>query len=652
MDVTVSDPMVGRLLDGRYRVGRRIARGGMATVYEARDNRLHRTVAVKVLHANLADDADFVRRFQREARSAAGLSHPNVVAVFDQGADAGVPYLTMEYVAGRTLRQLLREEGRLSPERALEILDQILQALAAAHQAGLVHRDVKPENVLLGDDGSIKVADFGLARAVSGSTNTATQGLLMGTVSYLAPEQVTHGVADARADVYAAGIMLYEMLVGAKPHEGDSPIQVAYKHVNEDVPAPSLAAPGIPTYVDGLVLRATARDPDVRPADARVFLHHVRRARSALADGVDDPGLTQDLTMFLHRRQASHSPAHGRGIEHTLVAPLEELQAARHQSVSPARQLGADKRRDDGGTDPSGPSSRWWRRTPMVAATLLLVALVAGGACWFAGVGPFARVPAVVGVAQSDLNQLAAQSGVRFVVAGQVYSEDYAKGTVVRAEPAPQERTFRGSTVQVWISRGPERHPVPKLAGLTEERARELIAAAKLRVGSVEGVYTAEVGKGRVVSSSPAAGSQLRRNAAVTLVVSLGPEPVTIPSVTGLPLDEAKAALEPLGLTVTTSEEYSDTVPAGAVVSQDPGPGPGHRGDTVALVVSKGPEFLPVPEVRGRSEQDARQILTDAGFAVEVRHSQLYVGANLVVSQSPGGGESARVGSVIVLEVV
>jgi serine/threonine-protein kinase len=647
VDVTVSDPMVGRLLGGRYRVGRRIARGGMATVYEARDNRLDRAVAVKVLHATFAGDADFVRRFQREARSAAGLSHPNVVAVFDQGSDDGVPYLTMEYVPGRTLRQLLREEGRLSPERALTILDRILQALAAAHQAGLVHRDVKPENVLLGEDGSIKVADFGLARAVSGSTNTATQGLLMGTVSYLAPEQVTHGVADARADVYAAGIMLYEMLVGAKPHEGDSPIQVAYKHVNEDVPAPSLAVPGIPAFVDGLVLRATARDRNVRPADARVFLTYVRRARSALADSVDDPELTQDLTMFLQRRSTPH--ARPLGVEHTLVAPAEEMRLA--HGVAPGAHR-ADAGPDAGDGAPPDSSSPWWRRAPLVATTVVLLVLIAGGACWLAGVGPFARVPAVVGVAQSDLGELAARSGVRFVVAGQVYSEEYAKGTVVRAEPAPERRTFRGGTVQVWISRGPERYSVPQLAGLTEAKARELIAATKLQVGSVERVYTMEVGKGRVVRSAPAAGALLRRNAPVSLVVSLGPEPVTIPSVTGLPLDQAKAMLEPLGLTVTTSEEYSDSVPAGAVVSQNPGPGPGHRGDPVALVVSKGPEFLPVPEVRGRGEQEARQILTDAGFSVEVRRSQLYVGANLVVNQSPGPGESARVGSVIVLEVV
>ncbi|REF34835.1 Stk1 family PASTA domain-containing Ser/Thr kinase [Thermasporomyces composti] len=642
MDVTVSDPMVGRLLGGRYRVGRRIARGGMATVYEARDNRLDRTVAVKVLHANFADDADFVRRFQREARSAARLSHPNVVAVFDQGSDDGVPYLTMEYVPGGTLRQLLREEVRLSPDRALTILDQILQALAAAHQAGLVHRDVKPENVLLGEDGSIKVADFGLARAVSGHTNTATQGLLMGTVSYLAPEQVTHGVADARADVYAAGIMLYEMLVGAKPHEGDSPIQVAYKHVNEDVPAPSLTVPGIPAFLDGLVLRATARDRDVRPADARVFLQYVRRARSALAEGVDDPELTQDLTMFLHRRP---TPPQVLGVEPTLVAPAEEMRGA--------IGVPAGAPRPGGDVASSRTSVRWWRRRiPVLAATLVLLVLVAGGACWLAGVGPFTRVPVVVGVAQSELDELAARSGVRFVVAGQVYSEEHPKGTVVRSEPTPEQRTFRGSTVQVWVSRGPERYPVPRLAGLTEKRARELIAATKLRVGSVERVYTLEVGRGRVIRSSPAAGALLRRDSPVNLVVSLGPEPVTIPSVTGLPLDQARATLDPLGLTVTTSEEYSDTVPAGAVVRQNPGPGPGHRGDTVELVVSKGPEFLPVPEVRGRSEQDARQILTDAGFQVEVRHSQLYVGANLVVNQSPGAGESARVGSVIVLEVV
>ena len=298
-NAVLSDPLVGRVVDGRYRIGPRIARGGMASVYEATDLRLDRVCAVKVMHPGLGDDEEFAARFVREARSAARLDHPNVVAVFDQGHDDGTVFLVMEYVAGHTLRDVIRKESPMSPSRALALVEPILSALAHAHRAGLIHRDVKPENVLIADDGRVKVADFGLAKAVSADTqHTATGGVLIGTVSYLAPELVVDGRSDARADVYAAGVLIYELLTGSKPHEGESPIAVAYKHVHEDVPPPSRSAPGIPAYLDALVARATARDLDQRPADAGVLLHQVHRVGQALRDGVrEDDELTRDLAL-------------------------------------------------------------------------------------------------------------------------------------------------------------------------------------------------------------------------------------------------------------------------------------------------------------------------------------------------------------------
>ncbi|WP_343991971.1 protein kinase domain-containing protein, partial [Nocardioides dubius] len=299
------DPLIGRLLDGRYRIGDRIARGGMAGVYEAVDVRLDRTVAVKVMHPGLGDDGDFAERFVREAKHAARLSHPNVVAVYDQGEERGTVFLVMEYVPGHTLRDVIRQQAPMPPLKALSLIEPVLAALAAAHQAGLIHRDIKPENVLIPDapGGVPKVADFGLAKAISADTqHTATGGVLIGTVSYLAPELVVDGRADTRADVYAAGVVLFELLTGKKPHEGESPIQVAYKHVHEDVPPPSSIVTStepelrIPAYLDALVARATARDREHRAADARVLLHQVRRVRQALADGVlDDPELVADL---------------------------------------------------------------------------------------------------------------------------------------------------------------------------------------------------------------------------------------------------------------------------------------------------------------------------------------------------------------------
>ena len=319
----VSDPMVGRLLDGRYRISGRIARGGMATVYEAMDLRLDRTVAVKVMHPGLGDDDEFANRFVSEARSAARLSHPNVVAVYDQGNDDGSVFLAMELVPGHTLRDTIGKEAPMSPSRALALLEPVVSALAAAHRAGLVHRDVKPENVLIADDGRVKVADFGLAKAVSATTQHTATGVLIGTVSYIAPELVVEGRSDARADVYAVGVILYELLTGSKPHQGETPIQVAYKHVHEDVPAPSRVVPGVPDYVDALVARATARDREQRPADAGVLLQHLRRVTQALNAGVrEDDDLVADLMPRViagtvrrggGRQRADRPARHGRG---------------------------------------------------------------------------------------------------------------------------------------------------------------------------------------------------------------------------------------------------------------------------------------------------------------------------------------------------
>src|ERR671912_1955132 len=304
---TVGDPLVGRLLDGRYQITERLARGGMATVYRAVDTRLTRTVAVKVMHVGLGDDAEFARKFDREARAAAKLSHPCVVSVFDQGRDdssagGGRPYIVMEFVDGQTLRDVINRDAPLQPLRCLELMDPVLAALAAAHDAGLVHRDVKPENVLISDRGQLKVADFGLAKAVSSQTNTATQGLLIGTVSYLPPELVMSGKADARSDVYSAGVVLFELLTGRKPHTGDTPIAVAYAHVNSDVPLPSRfrTAGPVPPYLDALVTRATSRNRDARPPNGRVFLSELRRVRAALSEGLaDDPALTRELSQVL-----------------------------------------------------------------------------------------------------------------------------------------------------------------------------------------------------------------------------------------------------------------------------------------------------------------------------------------------------------------
>jgi eukaryotic-like serine/threonine-protein kinase len=661
VDVTVTDPMVGRLLDGRYLIERRIARGGMATVYEARDTRLQRPVAVKVMHAALAEDAEFVRRFQREARSAAKLSHPNVVAMFDQGFDqtegAEAVYLTMEYVPGRTLRQHLRDVGRLSPIDALELLDPILRALSAAHQAGLVHRDVKPENVLISDSGEVKVADFGVARAVSGSTvSTATQGLLIGTVSYLAPEQLTNGVADARADVYSSGILLYEMLTGQKPHDGETPIQVAYLHVNADVPAPSEVVSDIPRFVDGLVLRTTARNPDVRPADAQVFLHQLRRAHTALLQGVDDQELAEDLLAFRRMPDPEFE------VEQTVVAPLtpiyvdEETGTAPVQTAlrQPSTMLAERQRqRGSGGGAPGGPLGNI--RNPRglaVLALVLAIVLLGGAGAWWLGIARYTHVPPLLETDPAQLEQLAASTGLHFEVAGREFSESIAKGLVMRSDPEQSDRILKGDTVRVWLSKGPERYKVPDLRGLGEEDARRLLTNNQLKDGTITREYSSSVPKDRVIGTVPEAGKLLRRDTRVSLVVSNGPEPVEIPSVVGQDVSAARPALINLGLKVTVNEEFHDTAPKGQVTAQDPPAGQGHRGDTVTLTVSKGPQFTQVPSVLSWNVTDAENKLRELGFQVETVRSNVYVGLNAVVTQAPGGNTMAPTGSVIKLEIV
>ena len=304
MSANTTDPMIGRLLDGRYQVRSRIARGGMATVYLATDLRLERRVAIKIMHGHLADDSKFKERFIQEARSAARLAHPNVVNVFDQGQDSDMAYLVMEYLPGITLRDLLQEHPVLTTGQTLDIMEAVLAGLAAAHKAGIVHRDLKPENVLLADDGRIKIGDFGLARAAS--ANTATGAALLGTIAYLSPELVTRGVADTRSDIYAVGIMMFEMLAGEQPFKGEQPMQIAYQHANETVPAPGTRNPRVPAELDELVLWATARDPEERPKDARVLLDRLFETHSSLMTALPTGATPTQRTMVLPSARVSN----------------------------------------------------------------------------------------------------------------------------------------------------------------------------------------------------------------------------------------------------------------------------------------------------------------------------------------------------------
>lgn len=656
-----ADPMLGRVLDGRYRIERRIARGGMAIVYEATDLRLDRVVAVKVMHETLADDPTFVSRFEREARSAAKLSHPNAVSVFDQGEDSGTLFLVMEYVPGVTLRDVIRREAPLPPSLALRVLESVLAALGAAHHIGIVHRDIKPENVLLatGDVDKMeprrtKVADFGLARAINAETqHTATGGVIIGTVSYLAPEMLVNAASDERVDVYAAGVLLYELLTGKKPHQADSPIQVAYKHVHEDIGKPSEEVRGIPPYLDALVARATARDADQRPADATVMLHHVQRVRQAIDAGVlDDPDLTADL---LPRPTQDDTAASGIAgwdggafvephADYEATTPLDAVVPRTRAEPRPASLLAVR------------PTKKRSRRRRLITSLLLLLVLILGLSfgSWFYFVDRYTHTPNVVGLPESLAIQTLQKDHLSARVSQHVYSARYASGDVVSTNPGANARVLKQSTVQLVISLG--KPLVPKLVGLTQGAATSKLKAVDLQVGTITLTYSDTVKSGIVIKSTPSEGTALAPNEAVELTVSKGRAPVRIPDLTGKPESSSVQRLKALGLKVViTGSSYSNTVAADHILTQSPAGVEGHRGDTVRLTISKGHAPVQIPSgLVGMSAGAARQELEGLGFKVDelVTNGFGIVVLNRVVGTSPGAGTTQPYGSTVTLDVV
>ncbi|WP_230977224.1 Stk1 family PASTA domain-containing Ser/Thr kinase [Georgenia yuyongxinii] len=641
MDTTALDPMIGQLVDDRYEVTARVARGGMATVYRAVDRRLERTVAVKVMHPHLAESADFVARFRREARAAARLTHPGIVAVHDQGVAGEASYLTMEYVDGPNLRTVLRERGALPLGEALSLADEVLDALASAHRAGLVHRDIKPENVLLTADGRAKVADFGLARAVSEAT-AATTGTVLGTVAYLAPEIVTDGRADPRADVYAVGVLLYELLTGSQPFTGDAPIQVAFQHVNSSVPAPSAAVAWLPVEVDELVGALTARDPDERPQDAGAALTLLRRTLATL-----------DPTTLTRRADVRPGPATPSGAGDVAVDDdATRVTDLRNGHGTVALPIGAITRPQAGA--PARPRRRRvWSR--VLAILLVLVVAAGAGTLWWFQVGPGAmvNVPTVVGQAEDD-----AVAGLRDAelepAVSRTHHDTVSEGEVISTDPAGGADARKGSEVQVSVSLGILMVTVPTLVDTSVEDAEAALDEAGLPAPEAREEYHGTVPAGIVLSSTPAAGEVVPHTTGVELVVSAGREPVGLPDVTGAAQADAVATLEGAGLVAReVTEQFSDTVAAGVVISQSPAPGAAqlYRGDAVALVVSKGPELFAVPDVVGSQVRQATQVLETAGFRVRVEE---VLGGffGTVRAQDPAAGAMLPRDSVITLTVV
>ncbi|MHA7245591.1 Stk1 family PASTA domain-containing Ser/Thr kinase [Arthrobacter tecti] len=663
------------VVDGRYRVHSRLARGGMSTVYLATDQRLERDVALKVLYPHLAEDERFLERFEREAKSAARLSHPHVVGVLDQGVEEGpehsIAYLVMEYVPGRTLRDLLRERGHLTPRQALAMLDPVVEGLAAAHDAGLIHRDVKPENVLLAERGSIKIADFGLARAVSAGTNTGT---LVGTAAYLPPELVSGGAADARSDIYSAGIMLFELLTGSQPYHGEAPIQVAFQHVNSRVPAPSATMPGLAEDLDELVLWCTAVDPEERPIDGNALLGELRHIRTTLSDAELDFGHDQQSAApraggashsVPHRQPANHTEVLESGVQYTEVVdnhshPTEVVTAQGSPTTvlrgesnattvlgstpmagsGPERQLDAAAREKLARRDFKAyqkeqaraaqrpektlrPGNRG-RRNVLLVLLLALLVFLAAAAGWFFGVGPGAlvAVPDVSSRPVTAAQALLTEAGLSST-AEEVYSDSVDEGLVIGSEPTASTEIRRWEGVQLLVSLGPELFAVPETVGLSEAAAAGALVAAEFGVGEVTREFSDSVPTGVVIASDPAVSVQLPAGTVVNLTVSQGPEPVDVPSVLGLPQDEAVAVLEAAGLTAEIADEQVNDVdvPAGSVLTQSPAGGQLTRGQAVTLTISAGPRIVMVPDVFSDPETVAIEKLEAAGFNVEVNYA-------------------------------
>lgn len=614
----VSDTTAPTLLDGRYRLLAQLAVGSTSTVHLATDTVLDRTVAVKVLHAHLAADPAVLDRFRREALAAASLAHPHVVTLFDVSRDAA--YLVMEHVDGPSLRDILRVRGRVRPAEALALLGPVAAGLSAAHAAGMVHRDVKPENVLTGPDGRVRIGDFGLARAAASASTTFGPDMFAGSPSYAAPEAVRGEALDARADVYALGVMLYECLVGRTPLRADTPFATAMLHTTERIPAPSESDPSIPRAVDEVVLRATAPDPAHRYPDAAAFA-------AALEAAVPDGPAAVDL------RDGAHD---------TVVIPVDATATVVTRTSRPSRlrRFGTLLRR------------RLW-------VTLLVVALVVGGGGWLTWdrvLAPVTALPAGLVGAEADAAETALEeAGFAVSIAEERrFSRTVPVGHVAALSPDGTAR--RGATVTLVLSAGPRQVEVPAVQGAEEAEAVARLEADGF-VARVERAFDENVPAGRVVTTTPAAGERADDGSEVVVVVSQGRQPIEVPSVVGLPEGEARRALEDLGLIVeVVGSAFDDEVPAGAILTQSVGPdaGPLYRGDVVEVTVSDGPEPFELPNVREMPEADAVELLEGLGLVVEVRYVDALfgIGAGRVGQQSPSAGTMVVRGDTVSLVVL
>ncbi len=627
--------LTGELIDGRYQLLRQVANGGMASIYEAIDIRLDRKVAVKIMHPHLAQDEAFVSRFIKEAKAAAALSHPNIVAVQDQGWNqSGVPavFLVMELIEGHTLREYLNERGRFEIKDAINYLTPILSALAAAHALGIVHRDIKPENILISKEGRIKIADFGLAKGeLIGSTMTAESSVILGSVSYLSPEQVQRGVADSRSDVYAAGIVAYEMLTGEKPFSADSPIQIAYMHVNEEIPHLRSKRKEIPQALADLIASSTAKNPDNRPRTAGEFLDKLQQIQIDLDPRKNQMDLGLDLPVEPIREKARKKVKEPQPIEEKkdVVETTKEIRRKEEKKQRASKRV---------------------RRNRKVAL-ILAIALGVGG--WWTLVGPGSRVvvPSTVGGSYEEALRIITPLGLNVVVENR-FDEEIAKGKIIESLPAGGDKIDSAGSVKLIISKGPERFTVPMTAGLTPQAAQAAVKKSPLLVGTITEVFNSEIPKGFVISSTPASGSSVKRDTKINLLVSKGVQQVAIASYLGKSGEQALNELTELGFSVEVGYAFNETVPELAVIFQNPTGGTSiDKGSKVTIQISKGPRYTFIPKTIITMEAvAAREMLESMGLKVKV----VSVGNNkkkVVKKVSPAVNTKVKRGSTVTITV-
>jgi beta-lactam-binding protein with PASTA domain/predicted Ser/Thr protein kinase len=602
------------IVDGRYRVLRRIGSGGMADVYCAEDLQLGRQVALKVLHGRFAADDEFVERFRREASSAAGLQHQHVVSVYDRGEWDGTYYIAMEFLDGRSLKSIIRQEAPLDPERAIDLTVQILRAARFAHRRGIIHRDLKPHNVIVDDEGRAKVTDFGIARA--GASDMTQTGSIMGTAQYLSPEQAQGHAVSAPSDLYSVGIILYELLTGRVPFEGESAVTIALKQVNEHPVPPSAFNRAVTPALERVVMRALEKDPGRRFPDADAFIAALEHARATL-------------------------PA---GMAAAAVGPPTAFEAAPPYETYVEHPVAAED------YDEEGRGRPWWLW--LIALLLVAGAIVAGVLLLGRDSGPpQVTVPNVVGADQAAAEARLSREGFQTRAVMQT-SAERPKGEVMATDPPPGEQADKGSTVRLTVSDGPGTASVPTVEGLTRQSARGRLRRAGFKIEERR-ESSDTVPAGKAIRTSPPDGTTLEKGRTVTLLLSTGKEQVQVPDVTGQSFEEASSALSNRGFQVTRKEQVTDNEDPGTVLSQSPSGGTSiDKGSTVTLTVAKQPQEVEVTDVTGETQNDAVQRLSQEGFEIDIQEQPVdsQEGDGVVVQQDPAGGKAKR-GSTVTLVV-